>query len=72
MSTNILTNDLPAPKTALGSTWVQTLEMLWSALVEAKSASDRYEALIAQGLPAGEASQVVFREHFGPAAMRDR
>ena len=38
---------------------------VFSALAEGKAAADHYESLVARGIGAGEASQVVFRKHFG-------
>ncbi len=38
---------------------------VFQALAEGKAAADHYESLVARGMGAGEASQVVFRKHFG-------
>ena len=38
---------------------------VFSALAEGKAAADHYESLVARGMGAGEASQAVFRKHFG-------
>lgn len=38
---------------------------LFSALAEGKAAADHYESLVARGMGPGDASQLVFRKHFG-------
>lgn len=41
------------------------VRLLVSALAQGKAAADHYQALVARGVPPGEASQAVFRRHFG-------
>ncbi len=38
---------------------------LFSALAEGTAAADHYESLVARGMGPGDASQLVFRKHFG-------
>lgn len=50
---------------SLISTLFGPVRKVFQALAEGKAAADHYESLVARGMGAGEASQVVFRKHFG-------
>jgi hypothetical protein len=56
---------LPEAQGNLTGTVFGPVRKFFSALAEGKAAADRYESLVARGMGPGEASQVVFREHFG-------
>ena len=56
---------LPETQGGLIATLFGPVQKLFSALAEGKAAADHYESLVARGMGPGEASQVVFRRHFG-------
>ena len=56
---------LPEAQGSLIATLFGPVRKLFSALAEGKAAADHYESLVARGMGPGEASQVVFRKHFG-------
>ncbi len=56
---------LPEAHGSLIGTLFGPVRKFFSALAEGKAAADHYESLVARGMGPGEASQVVFREHFG-------
>ena len=56
---------LPETHGSLTETLFGPVRKLFSALAEGKAAADQYESLVARGMGPGEASQLVFRKHFG-------
>jgi hypothetical protein len=56
---------LPEAQGSLIATLFGPVRKLFNALAEGKAAADHYESLVARGMGPGEASQVVFRKHFG-------
>jgi hypothetical protein len=56
---------LPETHGSLTETLFGPVRKLFSALAEGKAAADHYESLVARGMGPGEASQFVFRKHFG-------
>ena len=56
---------LPEAQGSLIGTLFGPVRKVFNALAEGKAAADHYESLVARGLAPGEASQVVFRKHFG-------
>jgi hypothetical protein len=56
---------LPETQGSLTETLFGPVRKLFSALAEGKAAADHYESLVARGMGPGEASQLVFRKHFG-------
>jgi hypothetical protein len=56
---------LPETHGSLTETLFGPVRKLFSALAEGKAAADHYESLVARGMGPGEASQLVFRKHFG-------
>ncbi len=56
---------LPETQESLIGTLFGPVRKFFSALAEGKAAADHYESLVSRGMGPGEASQVVFRKHFG-------
>jgi hypothetical protein len=56
---------LPEAQESTLATLFGPVRKFFSALAEGKAAADQYESLVARGMGPGEASQVVFRNHFG-------
>ena len=56
---------LPETHGSLTETLFGPVRKLFSALAEGKAAADHYESLVARGIGPGDASQLVFRKHFG-------
>lgn len=56
---------LPETQGNLIGTLFRPVRKFFSALAEGKAAADHYESLVARGMGPGEASQAVFRKHFG-------
>lgn len=64
MSTNSLIGLMPET-VGVTTALFGKVRTIMSALAEAKAACDSYETLTARGVPPSEASQAVFRRHFG-------